>query len=517
MLISESQILDVLRRQNAWWHSGQISESLVPEFRRLPFYEILSLLRFPDLNRAIVLTGMRRVGKTVLLHQLAAELLASEKLSPKKILYISFEDLALTQATLREILALYEKNVETIGKDTLILLDEIHYTSDWSRYLMTVCREYPGARIVATGSAAVLLRDKANAESGAGRWTDVHIPTLSFYEYVRLREKLKKESTAPLLPANIDFVTLAKGSAKQREFVLQACLGLEREFRRYLLQGGFPAFVSDEYPLALAHRFLREDVIEKALKRDMAQLHGARSLAELDQIFVYLCFNPGAIVEKSTLANALKVVAPTVERHLQRLEDAHLIYRLDPFNMEGKRSLKPRPKIYVADSSMRNAVILRGEGLFDDESELGHVIELCVVQHLYAFYYHEKPRMGYWRSAKNDREVDVVMIFPDGSKSAWEVKYREQPALSSKDGVVEWVDAHPDAKQVVLVTKNIADYGPVQGGKIFQIPAFMFTYLLGHIESQKWNKQFSYGQDTAPQAKDTIQDMLKVGAPETKG
>lgn len=516
MLISEPQILEVLRRQNSWWQSGQIPESLVPEFRRLAFYEVISLLRFPDLNRAIVLTGMRRVGKTVLLHQLAAELLASEKLSPKKILYISFEDLALTQANLREILSLYERNVETIGKDTLILLDEIHYTSEWSRHLMTIHREYPGTRIVATGSAAVLLKNKETSESGAGRWTDVHIPTLSFYEYIRMREK-KKQSVAPLLPTHVSIESLAKGDAKLRESVLQSCLGLEKEFNRYLLQGGFPAFVTDDYPLPLAHRLMREDVVDKALKRDMAQLHGARSLAELDQIFVYLCFNPGAIVEKSTLAGALEVSAATVEHHLQRLEDAHLVYRLDPFNLEGKKSLKPRPKIYVADPSMRNAVILRGDGLFSDEKELGHVIELCVFKHLYAFYYHDGPRSGYWRSAKNDKEVDVVMVFQDGSQSAWEVKYKETPDLDAKDGLTQWVAAHPDAKQVVLVTKKIAHYGPTQGGKVFQIPAFMFTYLLGHIESQKWNQQFSYGQDTAPQAKDTIQDMLKVGAPESKG
>lgn len=509
MLISETQILEVLRRQNSWWQTGQIPESLVPEFRRLPFYEILSLLRQPGLNRAVVLTGMRRVGKTVLLHQLAADFLNVAKVPPKKILYISFEDLALTQATLREILNLYEKNVVSIGKDTLILLDEIHYTVQWSRYLMTVLREYPGARIVATGSAAVLLKDKTNNESGMGRWTDVHIPTLSFYEYIRMREK-RKESAAPTLPANLDLPTLLKSNSKQRESLLQACLKLEIEFNRYLLQGGFPAFVYNEFSLTLAHRFLREDVIDKALKRDMAHLYGARSLAELDQLFVYLCFNPGAMVEKSTLASALGVVAPTVESHFQRLEDAHLIYRLNPINLEGKKSLKPRPKIYIADPSLRNAVILRGEGLFENETELGVIIELCIFKHLYAFYYHDKPRCGYWRNSKTDKEVDFVMIFPNGKQIAWEVKYKEQPET---DSLSEWVSAHPDSEQVLLITKKTADYGPATGGKIFRIPAFVFAYLLGHIEFQRWQADFSYGQSSRPLPKEVLENLPIAEAP----
>ena len=110
--------------------------------------------------------------------------------------------------------------------------------------------------------------------------------------------------------------------------------------------------ISPQLSLTLAQRLLREDVIDKALKRDMAHLYGVRALSELDQIFVYLCFNVGAIVEKNTLAKELQnTAAATVESHLQRLEDAHLIYRLHPFNLNGKKSLKPRSKIYIADSA----------------------------------------------------------------------------------------------------------------------------------------------------------------------
>jgi len=379
---------------------------------------------------------------------------------------------------------------------------------------MTAIREYPRTRIVATGSAAVLLRDTKQHESGVGRWTSVHVPTLSFYEYGQLRQL-----EFPQLPANLTLDSLVSLDAKGREEILSACLPLQREFNRYLLQGGFPAFVSDKIPLGMAQRLLREDVIDKALKRDMAHLYGARSLGQIDQIFVYLCFNSGGIVEKSTLAKEMQnVSAGTVENHLRRLEDAHLIYRLHSSKLGGKKSLKPRQKIYVADPSLRNAVILRGEGLFNEATELGALIEACVFKHLYAFYYPEQPSFGYWRSPRGDKEVDFVAVFPDGKRLAVEVKYRESPRLGSKEGLAEMVRGAEAPERAFLVTKNTADFGPAEEEKsIFRIPAFVFTYLLGHIEHQRWRQAIPvppqkapYGQESQPLSKEAAERTPKT-------
>lgn len=511
-LISEAQILEVLRRQNDWWRSGKVSEDLAPSVRRLAFHEIQFLLIQPGLKRAVILTGARRVGKTVLLHQTAQEAIENGK-PLKKILYVTFEDLTLTQTDLREILDIYEKNIEKIDRETLILLDEIHYTKDWSRWLMTIIREFPNTRIVATGSAAVLLRDQETNESGVGRWTSVHIPTLSFYEYLLLRK-----ITTPALPPDLTIDSMFLLSVKEQQDILSACLDLQREFNRYLLQGGFPATVKDDFSLVLTQRLLREDVIDKALKRDMAHLYGVRNLGELDQIFVYLCFNTGGIVEKNTLAKELGAAAATVEKHLQRLEDAHLIYRLPPFNLEGKKALKPRYKTYIADPTLRNAVILRGEGIFNNEGELGQVVEMCVFKHLYAFYYSEHPRIGYWRSARGERKIDFLIGLPDGRQIGCEVKYSEKPALSAKDGLMQWIDDGHKQKIALLITKKDRDYGLMENKKVFQIPAFLFTYLLGHMELQKWLKAFPsqakyYGADTEPLADEKAVRNL----PKTKG
>lgn len=482
MLASESQILEVLRRQNSWWQTGQIPEDFAPPFRRLAFFEIQSLLSELNLKRAIILTGARRVGKTFLLHQIAKEF-RSHGLEAKRILYVTFEDPTLTQANLREIIGLYEKNIAAISEGTLILLDELHYTANWARWLMTLLREYPKARIIATGSAAVLLRSGEETESAAGRWVSVHVPTLSFFEYIQMRG-----GNIATLPPGISLGNLIRSDAKTRQDILSACNHLQLEFNRYLFQGGFPAAVNLSLPLT--QRLIREDVVDKVLKRDMAHLYGARSFGELDQIFVYLCFNSGGIVEKNTLAKELGVAAATVENHLRRLEDAHLIYRLPPYSLEGKKALKPRPKVYIADPTLRNAIILRGENLFDNEKELGAVIEGCVFKHIYAYYYPERPHFGYWRDTKTGREVDFLLMFPNGRHFAFESKYQERPILGAKDGLAVLLGSSKPPERSYLVTKNTADFGPldVQGSQIFQVPAFLFTFLLGHYELHRWLK-----------------------------
>lgn len=511
-LIGESQILEVLRRQNRWWSENTVSDELAPRrFWRSAFYEVRSWLNQPALKRAIILSGARRVGKTVILHQIAMDAI-TRGVSPRKVLYITFEDLTLTQTDLRSILALYERNVEPIDQESLILIDEIHYAKDWGRSLMVIMREFPQARVVATGSAAVVLSVTSRNESAAGRSVTVHVPTLSFYEYLHLRRE-----DAPELPGDLTLATLPKLTIKQRDVIRGISELLGREFNRYLLQGGFPAGVADSLTLSRAQRLIREDVIDKALKRDMAYLYRVRNLDTLDQLFVYLCFNSGAIVERNTIAREMRVSASTVERHLQHLEEAHLVYRLDPFRLSGKKSLKPRPKVYIADATLRNAVILRGEGLFTNEEETSAVIESTVFKHLYALYYPEGPRFGYWRDPRSDREVDFLMLFRDGTRLACEVKYRTNPTLKPNEGLHQLLKSNLRPEQAFVITKHSEHFGPIEGGQIVQIPATLFTYLVGQLERERWFSEMPlspqeppYGQKSQPLSGEAVKYLPRT-------
>lgn len=101
-----------------------------------------------------------------------------------------------------------------------------------------------------------------------------------------------------------------------------------------------------------AQKIIREDVVDKVLKRDMVSLFSIRNVAELEQIFLYLCLVSGNIVVLDTIAKEIGVSRATVANYVTFLEQANLIYVSQPTDRTGKKVLKARPKIYLADAAI---------------------------------------------------------------------------------------------------------------------------------------------------------------------
>lgn len=94
---------------------------------------------------------------------------------------------------------------------------------------------------------------------------------------------------------------------------------------------------------------MREDVVDKVLKRDLPSLYNIRNATELERIFLYLCNVSSEIVSMEAIAKELSGVSrPTVENYIRYLESANLIYPELACCMAGKKVLKAKPKIYIA-------------------------------------------------------------------------------------------------------------------------------------------------------------------------
>lgn len=90
-MVDDAELLRVLRSFNPWWTTGKVPEHLVPPVRRSVYYALASRLSQRQWRRAFILEGPRRVGKTTLLYQLAADVLARGQFRPRRILYVSFD------------------------------------------------------------------------------------------------------------------------------------------------------------------------------------------------------------------------------------------------------------------------------------------------------------------------------------------------------------------------------------------------------------------------------------------
>ena len=155
----------------------------------------------------------------------------------------------------------------------------------------------------------------------------------------------------------------------------------------------------------MAQQIMREDLVDKVLKRDLPSLYKIRNATELERIFLYLCNVSSQIVSIEAIAKELSGVSrPTVENYIRYLESANLIYQSWPISMAGKKILKARPKIYIADAAIRNAVLM-DDSLITDPVELGKAVETAVYKHVAAFYYQQATSVGYYRGGRKTRKL----------------------------------------------------------------------------------------------------------------
>lgn len=472
-VISKEGILKVLNAYNPWWRSGIVNPVFSKTYHRFAFYEAMKRLAETDLRRTIILTGTRRVGKTTIQYQIIEALLKSG-VSPKKIVYISFDHPMLKLSAFHEILETYHENIHA-DKDVYYFFDEIQYAPDWDKWLKTIYDMQPETQVIATGSASPALM-KGSQESGAGRTTVLQVPTMSFYEYCEITGVQK-----PILDKELKISSFARMSQPERTAVMMSLSDVYNHFSRYLQVGGFPELALADNDL-LAQQILREDVVDKVVKRDLPSLYSIRNSTEMERIFLYLCNVSSEIVSIEAIAKELQGVSrPTVETYISYLESANLIYQSWPVDMAGKKALKSSPKIYVSDAAIRNAVLM-DDDILTNPTEMGKVVETAVYKHVTAFYYQKATTVGYFRGGKKGKEIDIVVEYPGIKNLLIEVKYREGAPIPDDSAIVQLCG---EASAAIVVTKTADDFGlrdTPSGNKLIRIPAFAFLYLLGHAE-----------------------------------
>jgi Predicted ATPase (AAA+ superfamily) len=472
-ITTKEGILKVLTSFNPWWKTGAVHPSFTKEYKRFAYYEALRRFEQTDIRRTVVLTGTRRVGKTTIQYQMI-ETLLKQGVNPQKIVFISMDHPMLKLSDIHEILECYHENIYA-NQDAYYFFDEIQYAADWDKWLKTIYDTQPDTKVVATGSASPALL-KGSTESGAGRWSIIQVPTLSFYEYCSLIGVNDIDLDKSVRPT-----AFANYSQQQRTAIMIKLSAVQNHFNRYLQVGGFPELALSSNDL-MAQQIMREDVVDKVLKRDLPSLYNIRNSTELERIFLYLCNVSSNIVSIEAIAKELNGVSrPTVENYIRYLESANLIYLSYPVEMGGQKILKASPKIYISDAAIRNAVLMDSDILTEPE-EMGKMVETAVYKHVAAFYYQKATKIGYYRGGKKGKEIDVVVDYPNVKNILIEVKYREQAPVADDDAICELCG---EASSAIVVTKRFDDYGvhnAPNGKELIRIPAFAFLYLLGYAE-----------------------------------
>ena len=307
-MIDDQTVVKVLRQYNPWWSDAGAIRAVCPPQRRLVFDEAMRILQHESLRRFVLLSGMRRVGKTTLLYQMI-EALLDAGVSAKNILYVTFDNPMFKVVSMGEVLETYAELFAATG-EKYVFFDEVQYAQDWERWLKVLYDSRDDLRLVATGSASPLL-EKGSEESGAGRWSVLKVQSLSFYEYCRLLDL--PEPDLAEMPLLSELAQLPKARAV---YLMENFSPLVNAFNRYLLVGGFPelALADDD---AYAQRRLREDVVDRVIKRDVMTLFNIRSPLMMEKLLLYLCLHSTQLFNVTTAAKEIGGISPvTLESYL---------------------------------------------------------------------------------------------------------------------------------------------------------------------------------------------------------
>ena len=452
--ISTDQVKKVIEQFNPHWKSGTI-ESEIRKFKKRRYFDLFFPLVTAKVKRAVVLMGPRRVGKTVLLWQTLQELLKKKNIK-KKLLFLSLDAPLLSSFSLEELLDLYREifSLKTL-KGRVIIFDEIQYLKNWDIQLKVLVDNHPQTKFIASGSAAGALKRKSQ-ESGAGRFTDFLLPPLTFFEYLEL------------LGLSGSFYKISKaGKPGLKKGSIE---NLNREFINYINYGGFPEAIFNKEIQKDPQRFIRSDIIDKVLLRDLPSLYGIRDTQELNRLFATLAYQTGNEISLEGLSQSSGVDKNTLKKYIEYLETAFLIRTVKRVDFSGKRFKRENFfKVYLSNPSMYSAIY--GSVPKEDTETLGSLVETAI------FCQYHQPlfanRIFYARGKGGREEIDFVFMNERLKVfDALEVKWSDRHVSDHRKvkALVDFCHRNGLERGMTTTKRNSRDY-KIENKTIFFIPA----------------------------------------------
>jgi len=465
----EKQIIGRLKVDNPWWSEGVVPSFYANMSPRLYLNIFYPLVLDADLRRALILMGPRRVGKTVMMYHTIQRLI-SQGISSQNIIYISVETPIYNKIYLEQLfqLACNILNKDATKEQMFVFFDEVQYLKEWEVELKSLVDTYHNIKFIASGSAAAELKMRSN-ESGAGRFTDFNLPPLTFFEYIHL-----KGYSNLMVQSEYEW---NKSIAKVYESI--DIDKLNELFLDYINYGGYPEVVFSEKIRENPGQFIRHDIIDKVLLRDLPSLYGISDVQELNSLFTMIAYHSGAQFSYEKLSKESGVKKETLKKYINYLEAAFLIKVVKRTDDTAKHyQRETRFKIYLTNPSLRCALFMP---INERDVEIGEMIETAVFAQWF-------PRQGVelryanWRQGKQQGEVDIVGLDVAKQKPSWAVEIKWSNKFFNNPGELVSLSYFLNANTMneALVT-SIDESGTkeINGLKLHFMPVACYAYTVG--------------------------------------
>jgi len=468
--VAKEQIIDRIKFENPWWVTGQIETDYNELPRRLYFDLFAPLAYEKDVRRALVLMGPRRVGKTVMLHHLIQNLLKNG-VSPQKIVFITIENPIYNNNSLEDLFK-YSKlaSGNNDSKGWYVIYDEVQYLKEWEVHLKSLVDSYRDTKFIVSGSAAAALKYKSN-ESGAGRFTDFMLPPLTFNEYIKL-----KDLERIIIPTKLNW----EGNI-QSFFTSTHIDELNKHFLDYINFGGYPEVIFSEKIQQNPGRYIRQDIVDKVLLRDLPSLYGIRDVQELNSFFTTITYNTGNEFSFETLNVQSGVPKILIKKYIEYLEAAFLIKQVKRIDQSGKRFKRENFfKLYLTNPSLRSALFTP---LSPNDNLLGNMVETAI----YSQWMHREwftPWYARWQNG----EVDMIGLSDQSLKPVWALEIKWTNRYFEKPSELRsLITFCKKCKLKTALITSIDKEGVIEfeGIKLHFVPASAYAYTIGKNTLQK--------------------------------
>lgn len=334
-----------------------------------------------DSPEAVVITGMRRTGKTTLLRHIYEQISSTNKL------FVDLENTLNRKYFEEEDYERIRLNFEFLGlnfkKKAYLFLDEIQLVKNVPSIVKYLEDNYQ-VKFFLTGSASFYLRNLFS-ESLSGRKYIFELFPLNFKEFLALKGER---------------INIPLSSTNMSESVFQT---LDRLYDEFLKFGGFPGVVAKEN--FQEKKKALDDIFSSYFQLEVVQLGDFRKTSIVRDLILLLMQRVGSRIDIQKLSSELGVSRPSIYEYLAFLEGTYFIHLIKPYSKNKDVEIRGSEKVYICDSGLLNNTMQVDEGtLFEN-----NIFQLL----------RPRGKLNYYQKGKS-REIDFIL----NGKESYEVKIR---------------------------------------------------------------------------------------------
>jgi uncharacterized protein len=358
-------------------------------------------------KKVIILLGARQVGKTTLLKELV-------KQANKPTMWFNADEADILEAFSSAVTS--TQLIQLIGtKSQLVIIDEAQQIPDIGRKLKLIYDNRPDIQVIATGSSAFDLQHQT-AEPLTGRKKTFHLYPISYQETV------------------IDTSTLEA----------------KRLLDTRLTYGLYPEVVNNPGQ----EKEILIEIAQSYLYKDVLQMDSIRKPSHLEKLLKALAFQVGSEVSYHELAQTIgNIDTATVEKYLDLLEKAFVIFKLPAFNRNLRNEIKKGKKYYFYDNGIRN-VLISNFSIPDMRQDKGALLENFLISERlkHNSYTGRFVNTHFWRT-HDKAEIDYLEEV-DGMLYAYEFKWKAKKVRFP----ASFLQAYPQHQTAVVSRENFEGF-----------------------------------------------------------